>query len=123
MANTATNNFRWESLVVRKIFQAKTYELLGDIEDTKAYIDDVLVIKKGTFDEHLIQLEEIFKGCLKTGLKLYVEKCRFGVNEIEYLEYIVTPTDFQPNPKKVKAIQALERPITVTEVRCLIGMV
>ena len=42
------------------IFQAKIYELLGDIEGTKAYIDDILVIKKGTYDEHLKQLDEVF---------------------------------------------------------------
>ena len=42
------------------IFQAKIYELLGDIEGTRAYMDNILVIKKGTFQEHLLQLEEIF---------------------------------------------------------------
>ena len=31
------------------IFQAKIYELLGNIEGVKAYIDDILVIKRGTF--------------------------------------------------------------------------
>jgi hypothetical protein len=105
------------------IFQAKIYELLGDIEGTKAYIDDILVIKKGTFYEHLVQLKEIFKRCLKTGLKLNAEKCCFGLNEIDYLGYIVTPTGIKPNPQKIKTIQALERPTTVTEVRRLIGMV
>ena len=43
------------------IFQAKIYELLGDIEVNNAYIDDVLVVKKGTFDEYLEQLNEIFR--------------------------------------------------------------
>ncbi len=28
------------------IFQAKIYELLGDMEGTKAHIDDILVVKK-----------------------------------------------------------------------------
>ena len=51
------------------------------------------------------------------------ERCRFGLNKIDYLGYIVTTTGVQPNPKKIKAIQALERPTTVTEVRRLIGMV
>ena len=105
------------------IFQAKIYELLGDIEGTKAYIDDILVIKRGTFKEHLEQLEEIFRRCEKTNLKLNAEKCRFGLNEIDYLGYIVTPEGVRPNPKKIKAIQAMERPTTVTEVRRLIGMV
>ena len=105
------------------IFQAKIYELLGDIEGTKAYIDDILVVKKGSFEEHLQQLEEIFRRCQKTNLKLNAEKCRFGLNEIDYLGYIVTPEGVKPNPKKIQAIQALERPTTVTEVRRLIGMV
>ena len=35
------------------IFQAKIYELLGNIEGTKAYIDDILVVKRGGFNEHL----------------------------------------------------------------------
>ena len=44
------------------------------------------------------------------------EKCRFGLNEIDYLRYIVTPTKVQPNPKKIEAINNLQRPKTVTEV-------
>ena len=105
------------------IFQAKIYELLGDIEGTKAYLDDILVINRGTFKSHLEQLEEIFRRCQKANLKLNAEKCNFGVNEIDYLGYIVTPKGVSPDPKKIKAIQALERPTTVTEVRRLIGMV
>ena len=105
------------------IFQAKIHELLGDIDGTKAYIDDILVVKKGSFDGYLQQLDEIFRRCQKANLKLNPLKCRFGLNEIDYLGYIVTPTGVQPNPKKIKAIQALERPKTVTEVRRLIGMV
>ena len=105
------------------IFQSKIYNLLGDIDGTKAYIDDILCVNKGTFDEHLVQLDEVFRRCQKAGLKINAEKCRFGLDEIDYLGYIVTPTGVQPNPKKIKAIQALERPTTVTEVRRLIGMV
>ena len=35
------------------IFQAKVNELLGDIEGVKAYIDDILVLNKGTFKDHI----------------------------------------------------------------------
>ena len=42
------------------IFQAKIYELLGEIEGTKAYIDDILVIKSKKIEQHLEQVEEIF---------------------------------------------------------------
>ena len=51
------------------IFQSKIYDLLGDIEGTKAYIDDILVVNKGSFKDHLKQLEEIFRRCQKTNIK------------------------------------------------------
>ena len=96
----------------------------GVIEGTKAYIDDILVVKKGTFDEHLVQLDTIFDRCQKVGLKINAaEKCRFGLNEIDYLGYMVTPEGIKPNPKKIKAIEAMKRPTTTTEVCRLIGMV
>jgi hypothetical protein len=105
------------------IFQAKIYELLGNIEGTKAYINDIFVVKKGLFDKHLNQLDEIFCKCQKANLKLNPLKCRFGLNKIDYLGYIVTLTGIQPNPKKIKAIQALDQLKTVTKVFQLIGMV
>jgi len=105
------------------IFQSKIFNLIGDIEGTKAYIDDILVVKKGSFEEHLEQLDEVFRRCKKAGLKMNAEKCRFGLNEIDYLGYIVTPTGVKPNPKKIEAIKNIQRPTMVTEVRRLIGMV
>ena len=63
------------SILSPDVFQSKIYELLGDIEGTKAYIDDILVIKKGSFSEHLEQLEEIFRRCQKANLQLNADKC------------------------------------------------
>ena len=47
-------------VVSADIFQAKVNELLGDIEGVKAYIDDILVLNKGTFAEHVEQLRLCF---------------------------------------------------------------
>ena len=38
------------------IFQSKVNELLGENEGVKAYIDDILVLNKGTFVDHVEQL-------------------------------------------------------------------
>ena len=35
------------------VFQAKVYDLIGDIEGVCTYIHDILCIGKGTFQEHL----------------------------------------------------------------------
>ena len=52
------------------IFQSKINELLGDIEEVRAYMDDVLMITKGSFKQHLTVLEKIFEQCIKANLKI-----------------------------------------------------
>ena len=42
------------------IFQAKVDKLLGDIEGVKTYIDDILVLIKDCFRNHIEQLIIIF---------------------------------------------------------------
>ena len=81
------------------IFQSKIYELLGDLEGTKAYLDDILVIHKEKFSEYLQQLEEVFRRSKKANLQLNADKCSFGINEINYLGYIGTPEGVRPDPK------------------------
>lgn len=50
-------------------------------------------------------------------------KSFFGINEIEYLGYIISQEGIKPQPKKVQAILDIERPTTTTELRRLVGMV
>ena len=42
------------------VFQSKVYDLIVDIDGVRTYIDNILCIGKGTFAEHLKQVEEIF---------------------------------------------------------------
>ena len=105
------------------IFQAKVNELLGDIEGVKAYIDDILVLNKGTFKDHVAQLRICFQRIRKAGLKINAKKCSFGLKEIPYLGYIITRDGIKPDPKKVQGILDIEKPKTTTECRKLIGMV
>jgi len=39
------------------IFQSKMNGLLGDIEGVRAYLDDILILSKSTYTEHLVQVE------------------------------------------------------------------
>ncbi len=105
------------------IFQAKVNELLGDIEGVKAYIDDILVLNKGTFKDHVDQLCTCFQRIRRAGLKINAKKCSFGLKEIPYLDYIITREGIKPDPKKVQGIMDLERPKITTDCRKLIGMV
>ena len=41
------------------IFQEKMSELMVGLEFARAYIDDLLVVTKGSFDTHLDHLEQV----------------------------------------------------------------
>ena len=61
------------------VFQSKVYDLIGDINGVRTYIDDILCIGKGTFEENINQLEEIFSRFQKARLKVNASKCSFGL--------------------------------------------
>jgi hypothetical protein len=88
------------------------------------YIDAILCIGKGTFQEHLNQLEEIFRCFSKAaGLKVNTPKCSIGLKEIPYLGYIISMEGLKSNPKKVQGILDLQKPTTAKEMKFLIGMI
>ena len=56
------------------ILKAKVDELLGDIEGVKTYIDDILILNKDSFENHIYQLIIIFGRLRAAGLKDNVPK-------------------------------------------------
>lgn len=52
--------------------------LLGDLEYVRAYIDDILSITSGSWDDHLDKLEAVFQRLQEAGLKVNVMKSFFG---------------------------------------------
>ena len=105
------------------IFQDRICQLFDDIECVRKFIDDLLVVTKGSFEDHLSQLDAVFARLSSVGLKCKIDKCFFCQPEIEYLGYIITKEGVKPQPKKVQAILDMQRPTNKTEVRHFLGMV
>ena len=106
------------------VFQSKINELLGDLDSVRAYIDDVLILTKdASFEKHLEQVRVVLSRMQKAGLRINADKSSFGINEVEYLGYIITKEGVRPDPKKIQGIMDMTRPTTSTEVRRLIGIV
>ena len=51
------------------IFQEKMNELFSGFDYVRAYIDDLLVITKGSFNDHLIHLDRVLEKLEEAGLK------------------------------------------------------
>ena len=105
------------------VFQSKMYDLIGNIEGVKTYIDNVLCIGKGSFADHIKQLEEIFRRFLKAGLKVNAAKSSFGLREIPYLGYIISMDGLKWDPKKIQGIMDLAKPQTAKEMKSFIRMI
>jgi hypothetical protein len=89
----------------------------------RAYIDDILVLTKGNFVDHLQKLDTVLHRLQEAGLKVNANKSFFAREELEYLGYWITRDGIQPSQSKVQAIKLLAEPTTKKELRKFIGMV
>ena len=85
------------------------------------YLDDIVVYSK-TIDEHLQQLELVFKRLRQHKLYAKLEKCKFMQREIKFLGHIISANGIKVNPAKVKAITDWPTPHTVKHVRSFLGI-
>ena len=85
-------------------------------------MDDIVVKTKDK--SMLVQdLEETFANLRKINLKLNPEKCVFGVPSGKLLGYFVSHRGIEANPDKIKAIEQIQAPRTVKDMRRLTGCV
>ena len=105
------------------VFQEKMSNLMQDLEYVRTYLDDLLVISNGSFEEHLHQLGKVLQRLRRAGLKINAEKSSFFAPEIEYLGYLLTKDGIKPVQKKIQAVLDLQPPTTLKELRRFLGMV
>jgi len=105
------------------IFQEKMANLMQDHEFVRTYIDDVLVLSNGTYEDHLQKVELVLARLQEVGLKINIHKSHFCGQECEYLGYWITRNGIKPLSKKVEAIHNIAVPTTKKQLRRFIGMV
>ena len=90
--------------------------------NVEAYMDDIVVKSKNKAT--LIQdLDETFANLRRINLKLNPKKCVFGVPSGKLLGFFVSQRGIEANPDKIKAIEQIEAPKRVKDVRKLAGCV
>lgn len=81
----------------------------------EVYVDDVLV-KSKKMEDHVTDLEEVFKILEHFNMKLNPSKCAFGVSSEKFLGYMVNQRGIEVNPEKIQALLDIESPKTIKEV-------
>jgi hypothetical protein len=67
------------------------------------YIDDILIYS-GSLEEHAKHLLKVFQRLRENKLYAKLEKCEFGVMEVDFLGHRITQEGLKMNDHKVKAI-------------------
>jgi hypothetical protein len=67
------------------IFKVEMGNLMATLEYMRVYIDNLLVITKGSHDDHLNKLEQVFIKLCNAGLKVNVANAFLYTQETEYL--------------------------------------
>jgi hypothetical protein len=80
------------------IFQRIMCELLGDIPNIQAYLDEILITSNGTFEKHAAIMEKVLQILQKASFRANIRKCYFGESKIDYLGYEITGDGIQPQP-------------------------
>ncbi len=95
------------------IFQEKMSDLMRSLEYVQTYVDDLLIITSGSYDDQIANLQVVLQWLQKAGLRINTTKSNFCQHEIEYLGYALTQEGIRPQPEKVQAILALKEPTSV----------
>ena len=105
------------------IFQEKMSKLMVELDFVQAYLNNLLLITKGNFEKHLVQLEQALTWLSEASLKINTSKFSFCQTELEYLGYWITRNGIRPITKKVEAIQKLKVPTNMKLLWRFIGMI
>ena len=83
-------------------------------------MDDVLIHGR-TPEEHDARLEKVLQRLHDAGLTLNLQKCQFSQSEVKFLGQVVIKDGIYPDPDKVRAIQEVQPPKTVSDIRRFLG--
>ncbi|KAE9183208.1 hypothetical protein PF002_g26774 [Phytophthora fragariae] len=81
------------------------------------YLDDVVIITKGTVAQHVVELAVVLERLAEAGLSLKASKFSFATTKMEYLGHDLTPDGIQPTDRLIKAIVDFPRPEDDVQVR------
>ena len=99
-------------------FQAMMNEIFKDMLDEGwivIYMDDILIFSKNR-KEHQLWTEHILQHLQEQDLYLKVEKCKFEVQEVEFLGMIIKPNKIAMDPTKLAGIKDWPEPTNVKAV-------
>ena len=104
-------------------FEKTIDKTLGGYKNYFAFLDDILIATKGKSKENEETLDIILDRLNKEGLAISLQKCEFAKQKIEWLGFKITPHGVTPLITKTEALQKLDTPKTLKQLRSFMGSI
>ena len=109
-------------------FQRQINHALDGLDGIVNIADDILVFSVGETKEnaekdHDTKLNNLLHRCKERGIALNPEKLKLRMDEVAFMEYILTDKGVKIDPEMVKAIVEMPAPMSIEEVGRLNGFV
>lgn len=105
-----------------EVFHKKIYEHFDDIEGVCMYIDDLLIYAPDQ-SKHDEILKNVLERCRKINLKLNINKCKFGLQDIKYLGHRITKDGLSPDDSHLSAIKNMQVPKNKKDIERFLGLI
>ncbi|CAI7867880.1 unnamed protein product [Closterium sp. NIES-53] len=86
------------------------------------YLDDILVYSRDK-QEHLADLEAVFRNLDEHMLLTKGSKCEFFQDTLEFLGHVISEAGVEIDPKKLDTVNAWHPPTNITELQSFLGFV
>ena len=128
IGSESTGNYRivtgfYGLTVMPTEFQKVMDNLLVRFREVFVFIDDILIVTKGTRNEHMTKVRKILKVLDVANLQIKKDKCQIAQNQIDWLGFKLPNLGVSPVNNKVQGITERLRPSNLKELRSYLGAV
>ena len=88
-----------------------------------AWLDDIIVVTKGSKEEHMKKLIDVLTKLKNAGYRLRETKSKIFKTEIEWIGYRIDQAGIRPLQDKLLAIKELKQPNNEKELKSLLGAI
>lgn len=86
------------------------------------YLDDCIVYAS-TEADYLVRLRDVFTRFRNYNIKLNPDKCKFGLQEVEYLGHVINSEGISFSPERLGKILSISRPRLAKDMKIYLGTV
>ena len=104
-------------------FQKTIDKTLEGIQSKFAFLDDILIITKGSLNDHEHEIDKVLKLLDKENLAIKLQKCEFAKTNLVWLGFKIHPSGIIPTNKKCESIVKLDTPKTLKQLRSFMGYI